>query len=96
MYQVYVQDPDGKPMDPTTRFGKVRRMLKDGRAVVVHRKPFTIRLTYKPETNYTHSYVGGTDPGRTNIGNAVLREDGSVAYQDHVETDNKDVPVRMP
>lgn len=26
---VYVQDIDGKPMMPTTRHGKVRRLLKD-------------------------------------------------------------------
>ncbi len=28
---VYVQDIDGKPMMPTTRYGKVRRLLKDKR-----------------------------------------------------------------
>ena len=95
MYQVYVQGPDRKPMDPTTRFGKVRRMLKNGRATVVYRKPFTIRLTYKPKTNYTHLCVGGTDPGRTNIGNAILQKDGMAVYQDHIETDNKDVPTHM-
>lgn len=43
---VYVQDIDGKPMMPTTRHGKVRRLLKDKKAVVVNLCPFTIRLTY--------------------------------------------------
>lgn len=42
---VYVQDIDGKPMMPTTRHGKVRRLLKDKKAVVVNLCPFTIRLT---------------------------------------------------
>lgn len=28
---VYVQDINGKPMMPTTRHGKVRRLLKDKR-----------------------------------------------------------------
>lgn len=38
---VYVQDIDGKPMMPTTRHGKVRRLLKDNKAVVVNTCPFT-------------------------------------------------------
>lgn len=43
---VYVQDIDGKPMMPTTRHGKVRRLLKANKATVVNLCPFTIRLTY--------------------------------------------------
>lgn len=31
---VYVQDIDGKPMMPTTRHGKVRRLLKANKATV--------------------------------------------------------------
>ena len=30
---VYVQDINGKPMMPTTRYGKVRRLLKENKAV---------------------------------------------------------------
>ena len=33
---VYVQDINGKPMMPTTRHGKVRRLLKDKKAIVVN------------------------------------------------------------
>ena len=95
MKYVFVQGPDGRALDPTTRYGKVRHMLKDGRASVVCRKPFTIRLNYSPATNYTHPMCGGTDPGRTNIGNAVLTKDGTVVYKDHVETANKNVPKHM-
>ena len=43
---VYVQDINGKPMMPTTRHGKVRRLLKENKAVVVSLCPFTIKLTY--------------------------------------------------
>lgn len=35
---VYVQDINGKPMMPATRHGKVRRLLKDKKAVVVNTK----------------------------------------------------------
>lgn len=43
---VYVQDINGKPMMPTTRHGRVRRLLKDKKAVVVNLCPFTIKLIY--------------------------------------------------
>ena len=37
----------GKPLMSTKRHGKVRRMLKDGRARVVCSNPFTIQLLYE-------------------------------------------------
>ena len=43
----YVLAADGSPLMPTYNIKKVRRMLKDGRAVIAGHKPgFTIRLTY--------------------------------------------------
>ena len=35
MRYVYVLDVDGKPLMPTCRYGKVRRMLKSGQAKAV-------------------------------------------------------------
>lgn len=64
---VYVQDIDGKPMMPTTRHGKVRRLLKEDKAVVVNLCPFTIRLTYI-STNYKQEVTLGVDVGTRNIG----------------------------
>ncbi len=43
---VYVQNKYGQPLMPTTRCGKVRRLLKAGKAKAVKRCPFTIRLLY--------------------------------------------------
>ena len=43
---------------PTKRHGKIRRMLKDGRAKVVKAKPFTIQLTYET-TEYTQPITLG-------------------------------------
>lgn len=40
---VYVQDINGKPMMPTTRHGKVRRLLKDKKAIVVNPKRYYIQ-----------------------------------------------------
>ena len=50
---VYVLDIDGNPLMPTKRHGWVRRALRDGKAKVVRREPFTIQLTYQPKTNIT-------------------------------------------
>ena len=64
---VYVQDINGKPMMPTTRHGKVRRLLKDKKAVVVNLCPFTIRLTYVT-SDYKQEIVLGVDAGTKHVG----------------------------
>jgi hypothetical protein len=43
---VYVLSKEGKPLMPTKRHGKVRHLLKDGKAKCVKREPFTIQLLY--------------------------------------------------
>ena len=90
-YQVYVQNMNSESLMPTTRFGKVRRMLRAGLAKVVLDKPFTIRLLYKPETEIVQPLYGGIDGGRTNIGCAVLDKNGSAVYADHTETRNAEI-----
>lgn len=64
---VYVQDIDGKPMMPTTRHGKVRRLLKANKATVVNLCPFTIRLLYDT-TSYKQEIVLGVDAGTKHVG----------------------------
>ena len=95
MYVVYVLDKEGHPLMPTTRFGKVRRMLRDGKAKAVTTTQFTIQLTYEPATHVTQPLHGGTDPGRTNIGEAVIDDKGNILYLAHVESRNKQVPELM-
>jgi len=41
---VYVISKDGQPLMPTSRFGKVRRLLKNKKAKVIRRCPFIIQL----------------------------------------------------
>lgn len=67
---VYVQDINGEPLMPTTRHGKVRRLLKQNKAVVVNLCPFTIRLTYIT-TNYKQEVTLGIDAGTRHIGLSV-------------------------
>ena len=86
---VYVQDKDGNPLMPTFRNGKVRRMLKDGLAVVVRGCPFTIRLTYEPKTHIVQRVILGVDPGYGTVGfsaGTIGREliCGEVALRDDV------------
>lgn len=95
MKYVYVLDPEGKPLMPTCRYGKVRRMLRSGQARAVSTLPFTIRLTYKPETQICQPVVTGFDPGRTNIGLAAVREDGTCLYRAHCTTRNKEIAGLM-
>ena len=94
MYQVYVQANDGTPLMPTTRFRKVKHLLREGMAKVVYAKPFTIRLLYD-STRFVQPLYGGTDGGRTNIGNAVVTKNGKAIYGDHVTTCNKEVKKHM-
>lgn len=59
---IYVLDMHGRPLMPTRRAGKVRRMLRDGQAVILSHEPFTIRLTYET-SSYTQPVSLGLDPG---------------------------------
>ena len=88
---VYVIGNDGRPLMPTTRFGKVRRMLRSGMAEVVSKRPFTIRLLYETE-HHTQPVVLGVDPGRQNIGLTAVLETGETIYSAKVTTRNKDIP----
>lgn len=64
---VYVQDIEGKPLMPTTRYGKARRLLKTKQAVVVNLCPFTIRLTYISDS-YKQEITLGVDAGTKHVG----------------------------
>ena len=94
MTMVYVQNKDGKPLMPTTRYCYVRLLLKENKARVVSTTPFTIQLNYDTP-DITQDLILGIDPGRTNIGVAVVKEDGQCVFSAHLETRNKDVPLLM-
>lgn len=64
---VYVLNKNGKPLMPTERHGKVRRMLRDGMAHVVRLIPFTIQLDYSSE-EVVQEVSLGIDAGSKHIG----------------------------
>ena len=67
MSLVYVLNKDGLPLMPTHKLGKVRHLLKEGRAKIVKRNPFTIQLNYECN-NYTQDVTLGVDAGSKHIG----------------------------
>lgn len=94
MATVYVLNKDGKPLMPTTRCGHIRHLLKEKKARVVRTNPFTIKLVYETDDVVQPLYLG-IDPGRTNIGVAVVKVDGTAVFTAHLETRNKEIPKLM-
>lgn len=64
---VYVISNRDTVLMPTQRHGKVRRLLRDGKAVVVRREPFTIRLLHDT-TEFTQPITLGVDAGTGHVG----------------------------
>lgn len=70
---VYVISKTGERLMPTKRLGKVRHLLKDGKAVIVGRNPFTIQLTYDTD-NFVQPIEVCVDTGYLHIGVSVKTE----------------------
>lgn len=70
---VYVINKDGQPLMPTTRCGKVRRMLNSNKAKVVKRCPFTIQLLYET-TDFVQPVSLGVDAGSDKLGISATTE----------------------
>ena len=81
---VYVLDINGQPLMPTERYGKVRRMLKSGKAKVVKRCPFVIQLSYTASTREIQYVSLGVDAGSKHIGISATTE-SKVLYESEVE-----------
>lgn len=70
---VYVISRDGQPLMPTERHGKVRRLLKFGKAKVIKRCPFTIQLLYETGSEVQETTLG-VDAGSRVIGLSATTE----------------------
>ncbi len=90
---VYLIGQNGQPLMPTNRHGKVKHLLKSGKAKVVKRCPFTIKLLYS-STNYTQNLTLGVDTGSGTIGTAVTKDNGEVVYMSKVIVRN-DITDKM-
>lgn len=83
---VYVLNKDGQPIMPTENHAKVRVLLKNNKAKVISRCPFTIQLLYE-STNYTQPVSLGIDAGSKHIGVSATTE-SKVLYEADVELRN--------
>ena len=83
---VYVQSQNRQPLMPTHP-AKARCLLKTGKAKVVSRTPFTIRLLYEVGTQ-VQPLVHAIDTGSGTIGSAVADAPGRVYYMSEVEVRN--------
>lgn len=89
---VYVLNNHGTPLMPTTRLGKVRHLLKSGRAVIISHCPFTIQLTYESK-NFTKEIALGVDAGSTYIGLSATTK-SQVLFEATIEL-RKDIMAKL-
>ena len=83
---VYVISQNGQPLMPTENHAKVRILLKNKKAKVIKRCPFTIQLAYD-STKYTQDITLGVDSGSKHIGlSATTRS--KVLFESDVELRN--------
>lgn len=83
---VYVVSNNGQPLMPTNRYGKIRRLLKNGQAKVLKRCPFTVQLLYETK-NVTQPISLGVDAGSKHIGLSATTKD-KVLLESVVEVRN--------
>ena len=83
---VYVLSKTGQPLMPTENHAKVRVLLKQGRAKVINKCPFTIQLLYS-STNYTQKTTLGVDSGSKHIGLSATTKN-KVLFEFDVELRN--------
>ena len=89
---VYVINYDGEVLMPCSN-AIARLLLKEGKAKVVKRCPFTIRLKYQT-TTYKQPLILGVDTGSGTIGSAVVNVKGEVIYISEVQIRN-DISDKM-
>ena len=75
---VFTHNKDGNPLMPC-KPSKARRLLKEGKAKVIKRTPFTIKLLYG-SSNYVQTIIAGMDAGSKVIGVCAM-SNGKVLYQ---------------
>ena len=89
---VYVINCDGNPLMPCTNV-IARLLLKQGKAKVTKKTPFTIKLLYQT-TSYTQPITLVIDTGSTKIGSAAITSNGDVMYLSQIEIRN-DIADKM-
>lgn len=79
---VYVISKENKPLMPCSNV-IARLLLKQGKAKVKSKQPFTIKLLYET-TNYAQNLTLGVDTGSGTIGAAVATNNGKIVYASEI------------
>ena len=88
---VFVVNKHGSPLMPCSPC-KARKLLRSGKARVLHKTPFTIKLVYG-SAGYKQEVVAGIDTGSITIGCAATAN-GKILYQSEVTLRN-DISSKM-
>lgn len=92
--KVYVIAKNGRPLMPTSRFGRVKHLLKSGKAKAIRTKPFTIKLLYD-SSEYVQSLSLGLDTGSKEAAIVVRKDCGEVVYAAEFKIRSKEVSKKM-
>ena len=93
---VYVLSINNEPLMPCSNV-IARLLLKQGKAKVKYREPFTIKLTYET-TTYTQPLTLGVDTGSQTFATAVTNGKGNILYTSEVvlrEDKNHSIKKKM-
>ena len=90
---VYVKSIHNEPLMPTCP-AIARILLKQGKAKVLRRCPFQIKLLYETEKAYVQRCTIAEDTGSGTLGAAAVTDDGKVYYMSEVEVRN-DIKKKM-
>lgn len=83
---VYVISKNGQPLMPTENHAKVRILIKNKKAKIVKKCPFTIQLQYE-STTHTQEVILGVDSGSKHIGLSATTKDKAL-FESDVELRN--------
>lgn len=89
---VYVLNRNSEPLMPTTP-ARARKLLNAGKAKVVNRTPFVIKLKYGSR-GYKQEVVAGMDAGSKTIGVAAVAN-GKVIYQAETRLRGEEIKKKM-
>ncbi len=90
---VFVLNESNQSLMPTSNV-IARLLLKEGKAKVKRRLPFTIKLNYTTDTEYLQPLTHGVDTGSSKIGSAVVNQKNEVIYISEIEIRN-DITEKM-
>ena len=91
---IYIVNKHNKPLMPTNRHSHIRKLIKQGKAVVINSNPFIVKLKYET-ADVTQPLYCGIDTGRENIGLGVSDERGNCVAKVKVITNNKTIKIKM-